>query len=206
MEADATSRPVWWMLMGVLLGGVVSRLQQRRSRVQLTFGDGEIRDKSIRYLLIRPDSIMSIFTELAEMQDIGTAEKALKAFEASVCKAGTKSFNEYMRRLQSGYEAAHLEGLVFATAAKLGWGLWTSTVVNSQEIHVGVQNSPFVIEGDVQICGQSAPIVGILTALYTCTHCKSNQGDSSRKIVVSEIPCNTNLTIDGVLHFRVLVV
>jgi hypothetical protein len=142
---------------------------------------GEIFDKQIRYLLIRPDSIMGMFSIL----DVATAEKALLALQESVYVASSKSFREYIRRSPSG--EAELESLVFRTAGILGWGSWEVASRSTSKVEVLVTNSPFVIErpkSEVLHTWQYAPIAGILRALYTISASADAQSGVKKQAVV----------------------
>jgi hypothetical protein len=164
-------------------GWVFRGFQSSVAHLDFNASNGEIRDKQIRYMLIRPDSIMGIFSLL----DLPTAEKALLALQESVYEASSRSFREYSRRSSNG-SLVELESQVFRVAGILGWGKWevvrrSCTQQQPQkheykhEVEVLVTNSPFTIDrpdmSDVLNTWQYAPIAGVLRALYTIMAAKS---------------------------------
>jgi len=98
---------------------------------------GELRDGETRYLLLRPDSLMGMFSRLAAQ----ARGEALAALTAAVAEAGGRSAARY-RETTPGGPAALFE--IFAeTAAQLGWGVWTFAPLADGELCLDVANSPF---------------------------------------------------------------
>ena len=120
---------------------------------------GEMRDGSIRYLMMRPDALMGLFDRLP----LAARGEALNALVASVADHGGKSVNAYR---ENG--AGDVDGLlqtIVATSAALGWGRWRFDRSQAGRVEVIIENSPFAAasaQTDLPAC---APIMGILTAL-----------------------------------------
>jgi uncharacterized protein len=122
--------------------------------------DGSIRDADIRYLLIRPDSLMGAFRHL----DRDARVAALDAFARSLTEHGAKSIMARMRR--SGLTPEQLyDDLAASSGSELGWGVWVYRRPAPDRIEVDVANSPFAHgfgPADHPVC---APITGMLTAI-----------------------------------------
>lgn len=131
-----------------------------RDRLEWMPDQGELRDRDIRYMLIRPDSLMGLFRNLEETE----RPAVFAAFVRSVAEHGRDSVESY--RDLGAEEAGELLRTTAETAAQLGWGLWT---IQSDQaagtLSLTVGNSPFA-EGhgpsDVPVC---AAITGIVKAL-----------------------------------------
>jgi predicted hydrocarbon binding protein len=122
---------------------------------------GEWRDGETRYLLLRQDSLMGMFHNLAPP----ARGEALAALAASVAEAGGRSAARY-RETTPGGSAALLE--VFAeTAAQLGWGVWTFAPPTDGELCLDVANSPFAAgfgPSPVPVCAAIAGMAGTIAA------------------------------------------
>ena len=90
-----------------------------RDRLKANTDAGEIHDRDIRYLMIRPDSLMGLFRIL----DPGKRELALGAFSDSVKMHGKNSAESYQQLGVS--EAGSLLASISETASQLGWGKWS---------------------------------------------------------------------------------
>lgn len=133
---------------------------------------GQIRDGSIRYVMMRPDVLMGAFSRL----DPVLRDQALEALAASAEEFGGRSIASYAQYGVPDKQA--FLTMLAATAADLGWGGWEVAVDQDQSrFTVTVHNSPFAqafeiahqtvsvstkIKCDEPVC---APIRGILTAV-----------------------------------------
>lgn len=131
-----------------------------RDRLRRMPETGEMRDGSIRYLMMRPDALMGLFARLpAEMRG-----PAFAALAGSVAEHGGRSVKAY--RESGAADADTLMRTMVDTSADLGWGRWRFVPrPDGAGYDVTVSNSPFADgagTSDQPVC---APIVGILTAL-----------------------------------------
>ncbi len=87
---------------------------------RLVFDDaaGELRDGPRRYLLLRPDALMSMFRLLPP----DTRELALGALEQAVHEQGSDSARAYLAH--GGGDVEMLLATIERTSPQLGWGLW----------------------------------------------------------------------------------
>ena len=130
-----------------------------RERIAWHGDVGEIRDGTIRYMMIRPDALMGIFTRLSPPARM----EALEAFAASIAENGAKSARAY--QAMGADDARKLLDVIAATAPQLGWGIWSFTAVSETALTLEVANSPFVVgfgPSEHPVC---APIRGMLTAV-----------------------------------------
>lgn len=131
-----------------------------RERVTLDEQRGEWRDGDARYLMIRHDSLMSLFRRLPAAARCD----ALAAFAESVAEHGRRSAESY--RMPAA-ETDALVATIAQTAGQLGWGRWHLERAAPDALHLEVINSPFATGyGPAQepVC---APIVGMLRAVAT---------------------------------------
>ena len=115
---------------------------------------GELRDGDIRYLLIRHDSLMGLFTRLPE----AARSQALAALADSVAEHGGRSAARYRAE-----DPEKLLVTIASKASQLGWGRWTFER-QGDSIVLTVENSPFACgfgKADVPVC---AAITGMLRA------------------------------------------
>jgi uncharacterized protein len=130
-----------------------------RDRLVWDADRGDIHDRDIPYLLIRPDSLMGIFQFLPE----GDRAAAFEAFARSIAHFGRGSAESYQ-----ALGADHADALLMTiadTAPQLGWGIWRFTRDGEDMLSLSVENSPFAAgygESDVPVC---APIRGMLEAV-----------------------------------------
>lgn len=120
---------------------------------------GEIHDRDIPYLLIRPDSLMGIFRFLPEAD----RPAAFEAFARSIAHHGRGSAESY--RSIGADQADTLLTTIAQTAPQLGWGIWTLARPGADSLSLTVENSPFAAgygNSDVPVC---APIRGMLEAV-----------------------------------------
>ncbi|ATN32298.1 hypothetical protein ACO34A_00530 [Rhizobium sp. ACO-34A] len=120
---------------------------------------GEMRDGSIRYLMMRPDALMGMFARLAP--DIRA--KAVEALTASVAEFGGRSVQAY--GLGGASQADALMKTIVETSADLGWGSWTFARDGDGSVRVEVLNSPFAEGAGTRGEAVCVPIAGILTAM-----------------------------------------
>lgn len=120
---------------------------------------GEIRDGAARYLMIRADTLMGIFSRLPAEE----AAAALDAFKSSTIENGTRSAQSYQASLPPG-DRARLLDVIAATAPQLGWGKWRFSDLAAEGLVLEVVNSPFVAgygDSNAPVCHA---IAGMLTA------------------------------------------
>jgi uncharacterized protein len=120
---------------------------------------GEIHDRDIPYLLIRPDSLMGIFRFLPEAD----RPAAFEAFARSIAHHGRGSAESYQSL--GADQADALLATIAQTAPQLGWGVWTLSRAGLDSLSLNVENSPFAAgygDSDVPVC---APIRGMLEAV-----------------------------------------
>jgi len=122
--------------------------------------DGGIEVGDIRYLIIRTDSLMGLFSRLDEEQ----RRTALEAFSQSVAEHGRNSMIAEMRRLNVDGEGFYWH-LSTAGPSQLGWGHWHYTRPSADRIEVEVDNSPFVHGIGSATHPVCSPIAGMLTAI-----------------------------------------
>lgn len=154
-----------------------------RDRLQRRPEEGALYDGEIRYLTMRPDALMGMFTRLEEP----ARSAALNALTASVAEHGGRSIAAYFAA-NPGNPDALLE-VIAATSADLGWGQWRIERT-ADGLEVTVTNSPFaILPAKGPVC---APIRGILTALASHlpgtqveeTCCRASSGGSACRFTV----------------------
>ena len=136
---------------------------------------------SNRYILMRPDALMGLFTRLEANDRL----LALRAFALSVAEHGGKSTASYAG---TGFsESRKLISAITEAAPQLGWGQWTLNLKHSG-LNLSVYNSPFVAgfgHSEHPVC---APICGMLTAI--------SEQIFGQSISVIESQCASVLTED----------
>jgi predicted hydrocarbon binding protein len=153
---------------------------------------GEIRDGQTRYMLIRPDALMSVFRRLP------AAERALAldAFRRSVTEFGGRSAGNYSAALAPS--DGSLLHLIARTAPQLGWGIWTIET-DAESLRVKVTNSPFAAgfgAAEKPVC---SPIAGMLQAVAALAFARSMTITESKCSAVQGVFCQ----FDGVAHCEV---
>lgn len=108
-----------------------------RERLEWRLDDGEIRDGEVRYLMLRADALMGMFTRLPP----AVCAEAFSALAASVQAHGGRSAAKY--RAMGAADGARLLDVIVATAPQLGWGHWTLASRDADGFEVVVRNSPF---------------------------------------------------------------
>lgn len=129
-----------------------------RDRLEWDGEKGEIRDRDIPYLLIRPDSLMGIFEFLPDTERAA----AFEAFARSIAHYGKGSAESY--QALGAAQADALMATIAETAPQLGWGIW-SLSRDEGGLSLTVRNSPFAAgygQSDTPVC---APIRGMLEAV-----------------------------------------
>lgn len=151
-RGDACSRPTGW-------AGGTDVTKTFRERLIWNPARGEIHDREIPYLLIRPDSLMGIFRFLPEAE----RPAAFEAFARSIAHHGRGSAESYQTL---GLDQADtLLATIAETAPQLGWGIWTLERSGEDALSLTVENSPFADgygSSNVPVC---APIRGMLEAV-----------------------------------------
>lgn len=126
------------------------------SRMNWDTANGQILDDTRRYVMIRNDVLMGIFSRL----DPATARQALDAFEHSVMLSGGQSARAYFNSLDNNVE--QLLSTMVAFSAELGWGVW-SFENGDKSLLLSVRNSPFAAGHTRPAAGPVChPIVGML--------------------------------------------
>jgi len=134
-------------------------LKPFRERLDWRAEAGEIVDGEVRYILIRPDTLMGLFANLAQ----GPRADALAAFSRSTTEHGRKSAERY--RALGAAAADQLIATIEATAPQLGWGLWRISREAYGNLALTVENSPFAAgygRSQDPVC---APIAGMFAAV-----------------------------------------
>jgi len=97
---------------------------------------GEVLDGPRRYMMLRPDAIMTMFRLLPET----VRAAALEALEQAVHQQGSDSARAYLAHDKGDLEA--LLATIVATAPQLGWGRW-QLEKETGRLQLTVRNSPF---------------------------------------------------------------
>lgn len=130
-----------------------------RERLVWDADRGEIHDRDIPYLLIRPDSLMGIFRFLPDAD----RPAAFEAFARSIAHHGRGSAESY--QALGADQADALLATIAATAPQLGWGVWAFAPPGDGLLALSVENSPFAAgygKSDTPVC---AAIRGMLEAV-----------------------------------------
>lgn len=131
-----------------------------RERLRWDSGAGEIRDGEVRYLLIRPDTLMGMFASLAP----AAQAEALAALAQSTATHGAKSARRY--QALGAADTAALLATIERTAPLLGWGIWRLGRAADGSLDLEVRNSPFAAGfGPGATAPVCAPISGMLRAV-----------------------------------------
>lgn len=128
-----------------------------RDRLAWDAATGEILDQTRRYMLIRPEALMGVFSRLPPQ----ARRDALAALEASIFEQGSDSARAYRAMGGEGPALAHV---VAATAPQLGWGTWRFDL-SPQVIRLEVVNSPFAAGFGPAHAPVCHAIVGMLRAV-----------------------------------------
>ena len=131
-----------------------------RERLRWDSGIGEIRDGEVRYLLIRPDTLMGMFAGLPP----AAQAEALAALAQSTATHGAKSAQRY--HTLGAADAVALLATIERTAPLLGWGAWRLGRESDGGLNLEVRNSPFAAGyGPGAATPVCAPIAGMLRAV-----------------------------------------
>ncbi len=117
------------------------------------------RDREIRYLRLRADTLMGMFRHLPEP----ARTQALAALVRSTAEHGGDSARRYLE--SAGGDAAALLAMIEKTAVDLGWGAWRFAERDATRLALEVHDSPFAAgfgTADTEVC---APITGMLQAV-----------------------------------------
>lgn len=119
---------------------------------------GEVRDGEVRYLLIRPDTLMGMFARL----EPAAAGAALEALGRSTAEHGRHSASRY--QAMGADDSERLIATIEATAPQLGWGRWR-LAREQGGLTLEVANSPFAAGHGPSRKPVCAPIAGMLAAV-----------------------------------------
>ena len=144
-----------------------------RERLVWDKAAGEIRDGTVRYMLIRPDALMSIFSALPE----DACRAALESFRKSILSHGAKSAANYKPLLAAPDHS--LLALIAETAPQLGWGIWR-LAPQAEGFEMEVDNSPFAQGFGPSPRPVCTPILGMLEAV---------SGVIGTPMAVTEVAC-----------------
>jgi predicted hydrocarbon binding protein len=105
---------------------------------RLVFDDarGELLDGPRRYMLLRPEALMTMFRLLPEE----ARAAALAALEQAVHQQGSDSARAYV--VHGGGDVGTLLETIERTAPQLGWGRW-QLQADGERLRLEVRNSPF---------------------------------------------------------------
>lgn len=129
-----------------------------RERLVFDTNRGQVLDQDRRYVLMRADVLMGLFSELAEH----SRADALAALSRSVLRHGGNSVRAYA--LGTGGAPEALFNSVGMGAAALGWGVWTFEH-GSNDCTLRVKNSPFALAPGPSPYPMCAPILGMFQAV-----------------------------------------
>ncbi|MFC7411283.1 V4R domain-containing protein [Hydrogenophaga atypica] len=132
-----------------------------RERLVFDTDRGQVLDQDRRYVLMRADVLMGLFSELPEH----SRADALAALSRSVLRHGGNSVRAYA--LGTGGAPEALFNSVGMGAAALGWGVWTFEH-GPNECVLRVRNSPFALASGPSPHPMCAPILGMFQAV--CSH------------------------------------
>ncbi len=130
-----------------------------RERLEWDREAGELRDGEVRYLMLRPDTLMGAFALLAPE----ARAQALTALARSTAEHGAKSARRYQNL--GAADAERLVAVIEETAPQLGWGVWRLERAGGDAFELEVRNSPFAAgygASDRPVC---APIAGMFAAV-----------------------------------------
>jgi uncharacterized protein len=126
-----------------------------RERLAWDAETGALRDGALRYMLIRPEALMGIFTRLSEP----ARREAFAAFADSIYEHGRTSAKSY--RALGGAEGRALLDVIVATAPPLGWGIWQFASRTDGGLDLAVRHSPFAEGFGAAAAPVCTPIVGM---------------------------------------------
>lgn len=120
---------------------------------------GQIMDQDRRYIMLRTDVLMGIFTRLAP----DAQRAALAAFGQAVKASGGQSAKAYFESL--GNDAQRLLHTMQAYSADLGWGVWEFDRQSETQWQLTVHNSPFAAGFGASATPVCAAITGMLATV-----------------------------------------
>lgn len=108
-----------------------------REKMQWQTELGQIKDADRRYIMLRTDVLMGVFSRLAPE----ARAAALNAFGTAVRESGGQSARAYFQAL--GGDARELLRTMADYSAELGWGKWSFGTEDEAQLRLTVRNSPF---------------------------------------------------------------
>lgn len=130
-----------------------------KQRMNWDTENGQILDENRRYILLRADVLMGIFTSLDSQQK----QAALQSFQQSVYKNGNDSVQAYWQEIKG--DSQQLLTSMMSISAQLGWGVWSVQEQTSERLIIHVRNSPFAQASKAQSEPICYAIVGIIEAM-----------------------------------------
>lgn len=144
-----------------------------RERLAWAPGEGAVRDGEVRYLLLRADTLMTMFALLPAEE----RARALAALAEAVRRRGGDSARRYMAGLDGPDE---LYRAVAETAAQLGWGAWTFRRGAGGPPALTVRNSPFAEAYGPSATPVCAAIAGMLAAVAEAATGRPHTAEETR--------------------------
>lgn len=135
---------------------------QLRERLKWDTASGQILDADRRYLMMRADVLMGLFTALPAAD----RQRAFESLRASVRDQGGASARAY-RACGAGDTDAFLQ-VMAESAADLGWGVWRFEGSPARALTLTVHNSPFASaagSSEAPVCHAIAGMLEAVTAL-----------------------------------------
>lgn len=130
-----------------------------KDRMDWDTKNGQILDGDRRYVLLRADVLMGIFTGLDPQQK----QAALRSFQQSAYQNGNGSVQSYWQEINE--DSQQLLNSMIAISAQLGWGAWSIQEQTHDRLIIQVKNSPFAHAVKHQSQPICHPIVGIIQAM-----------------------------------------
>ena len=150
---------------------------------------GEIRDGEVRYLFIRPDTLMGLFLTLPPE----ARGAALEALGRSTAEHGRKSAERYQRLGAS--EAAQLIATIEGTAPQIGWGVWRLSRSDDGGFALEVRNSPFAAGYGASQTPVCTPIVGMFIAVSSLIAGCETSGHETECVAAGAASCRFRATL-----------
>lgn len=135
---------------------------QLHERLNWDTASGQILDADRRYVMMRADVLMGLFTALPAAD----RQRAFESLRASVRNRGGASARAY-RASGTADTEAFLQ-VMAESAADLGWGVWRFDWTPAEALTLTVHNSPFASaagSSDAPVCHAIAGMLEAVTAL-----------------------------------------
>ncbi|CAM4015836.1 V4R domain-containing protein [Bordetella muralis] len=135
---------------------------QLHERLKWDTASGQILDADRRYIMMRADVLMGLFTALPAAD----RQRALESLRSSVRDQGGASARAY-RASGAGDTDAFLQ-VMAESAADLGWGVWRFDGSPAGTLILTVHNSPFASaagSNEAPVCHAIAGMLEAVTAL-----------------------------------------